>query len=149
MKHMMKLHHHSKWALAFMRLSVGIIFLVHGTQKWALWSAVPADMPANIEYLMKFLSIVEPLGGLALIIGFLTQWAAAGLSLIMVGAILFKMNVLNIGFIGNNATGWEFDLALLAANLVLLFVGPGSLSFDHMCCGDKKGDCCDGGDCKC
>ncbi len=124
--------HYRDWALLVLRLAVGVIFIYHGQQKWGLWNAEPsAMMSAGQIYLMRFLSVVEPLGGLGLILGSLTQWAALGLALIMLGAIYTKMFVWQIGFAGT--AGWEFDLILLAANLVLLAMGAGALSVDAKC----------------
>lgn len=134
MKFFYHLTTHKHWGLLILRLTVGVIFIVHGIQKWALWNMQPSDqMPAMMLNLMKFLSIVEPLGGLALIFGFLTQLAALGLSLIMLGAIFwFKMKVMNIPFAANNTTGWEFDLILLASNIALILNGAGRISLDYL-----------------
>ncbi len=122
------------WGLLGLRVVIGIIFIYHGTQKWGLWQAVPQGMPPSISLLMKFLSIVEPIGGLAVIVGVLTRWAALGLAIIMAGAIYFKINVMNVGFAPQNATGWEFDLVLLAANLAIATVGAGCLALDCPLC---------------
>ena len=130
MKFLAKMSSHPQWGSLVLRLAVGSIFIFHGVQKWALWKAVPPQMPPNMGNLMKFLSIVEPLGGLALILGFLTPLAALGLAIIMVGAIYFKMNVFKVGFASGNGTGWEFDLILLAANIALMLSGAGKWSVD-------------------
>lgn len=122
------------WGVLALRFAVGIIFIVAGVAKWKMWSA-PPEM--NVDPLFKFLSIVEPLGGLALIIGFLTQWAAGGLALIMFGAILFKMNVWHIGFNTDTGPGWSYDLVLLASNIAIICWGAGKYSLDHMWCGKK------------
>lgn len=123
---------HWSWGLLALRLAVGSVFLFHGIQKWALWGEAPssASLTPNMLNIMKFLSIVEPLGGAALILGFLTQFAAIGLGLIMLGAIYFKMQVWNMPFAAQSATGWEFDLVLLAASIQLLFSGAGKYSLD-------------------
>lgn len=131
MHYLYRLTSYSPWGLLLLRLSVGSIFLFHGIQKWALWSVLPSpQMPANMLSLMKFLSIVEPLGGLALILGFLTSLASLGLGIIMLGAIWFKVKIWQIGFTAQNTTGWEFDLILLAANVALLFGGAGKWALD-------------------
>lgn len=126
------LQRYGDWGLLALRLAIGVIFLYHGTQKWGLWSAVPEGMPANALLLMKILSIAEPLGGAALILGFLTQFAALGLAIIMLGAIYTKSQVTGVGFAAADSTGWEFDLVLLAGNLVLFFLSAGRLSIEGM-----------------
>lgn len=135
MKFFHKLHTASDWGVLGIRLAVGAIFLYHGVQKWDLWNltAMPPGMTENTFVLMKFLSIVEPLGGIALIFGFLTQLAALGLSFIMLGAIFWiKMQVMKVGFASMTTTGWEFDLALLASTVFLFFHGAGKIALDHM-----------------
>lgn len=133
MLHLHRLQTYSDWGLLALRLAVGSIFLIHGIGKWSFWGMMPGDqMSAGMLNLMKFLSIVEPLGGLALILGFLTHYAALGLAIIMVGAIYFKMFVFKLGFVEQAATGWEFDLALLGGNLALFFLGAGRMAIDKL-----------------
>lgn len=126
------LHQLSDIGLIALRIAVGVIFLVHGTQKWAMWQMQPsAQMPAGMLAMMKFLSIVEPLGGLAVIIGFLTQLAAAGLGLIMIGAIGLKVGMMKVPFTANDKLGWEYDFIILAAVIALFFSGAGSVALDR------------------
>ena len=125
------LYQFGDWGLLALRVAVGAIFLVHGSQKWAMWKMQPSEqMPTGMISLMKFLSIVEPLGGLAVLAGFLTQLAAAGLGIIMVGAILLKMSMMKVPFTANDKTGWEFDFVILAACIALFIFGAGTIGFD-------------------
>src|SRR2546428_2924271 len=81
----------SDWALLALRIGIGVIFLVHGIQKWAMWKMQPsAQVPAGMLSPLRFLSLVEPLGGLGVLVGFLTQPAAPRFALIMLGAIRLK-----------------------------------------------------------
>ena len=123
-----QLNKYYDFGLLSLRLAVGAIFIVHGLQKFAMWNMTPnARMGAGVLSLMKLLSIIEPLAGAALILGAWVNLAALALALIMLGAILMKIFVFKVGFIALQATGWELDLALLAANLVLLLGGGGKL----------------------
>lgn len=125
------LHQFGDWALLVLRIGVGVIFLVHGTQKWAMWKKQPsAEMPAGLLSVLKFLSIVEPLGGAAAVAGFLTQLAAAGFAIIMVGAIRLKAIQMHKGFSGEG--GWEFEFLLLVAAIALVLLGAGTLSLDRV-----------------
>ncbi len=125
------LHHLSDWALLFLRIGVGAIFLVHGSQKWAMWRRQPsAQMPAGLLSLLKVLSIAEPLGGLAMVAGLLTQLAAAGFAVVMLGAIRLKATQMHKGFSGDN--GWEFELLVLTAAVALFFIGAGGFSLDRL-----------------
>lgn len=59
---------------ALMRIVVGFLFLWHGVQKlFGFPSAMPADAPAFIIYIA---GPIELIGGLLIMIGFCTSWAA-------------------------------------------------------------------------
>lgn len=119
------------WGLLALRVALAAIFIYHGSQKWAMWKMSPSEqMPAGMLNMMKFLSIVEPLGGVAVAVGFLTQLAALGLGIIMLGAINTKVRVMKVPFAAQDKTGWEMDLILLAACIALFFAGAGGMSFD-------------------
>jgi putative oxidoreductase len=87
-------------------------------------------MPAGLLSVLRFLSIVEPLGGAAAVAGFLTQLAAAGFAIIMVGAIRLKAIQMHKGFSGEG--GWEFEFLLLVAAVALVFLGAGNISLDRV-----------------
>jgi putative oxidoreductase len=125
------LHQLGDWALLVLRAGVGIIFLVHGTQKRAMWKMQPSpQMPASLLSILRFLSIAEPAGGLAVLFGFLTQPAAAGLALVMLGAIRLKIAQMRKGFSGEG--GWEFEFLIFVAAITLFFTGAGSFALDRV-----------------
>jgi len=127
------LYQFGDWGLLALRVAVGAIFLIHGTQKWAMWKMQPSEqMPAGMLWLMKFLSIAEPLGAIAVLTGFLTQLAAVGLGIIMIGAIVLKKTMMKVPFAAQDKTGWEFDFIILAANVAIFFFGAGSMGLDRM-----------------
>ena len=74
-----------------------------------------------------FLGSAEVLGSTGVALGILTQLAAIGLMLIMLGAIQKKVFVWKTGFWGGRAYGWHYDLMLLVMNLVILLTGGGKL----------------------
>ncbi|MBI4272248.1 DoxX family protein [Candidatus Uhrbacteria bacterium] len=116
--------------LAFVRIVVGIIFLKHGKMKFGMWKMQASEqMPMQMLNIMRVLSIVESVAGLALILGLFVQLAAVTLGIIMLGAIYFKVFKWKKTFAGDG--GWEFDLILLAANLALILSGPGAWSLDR------------------
>ena len=125
------LHQFSDWGLLALRLGVGSVFLAHGSQKRAMWKMQPsAQMPAGLLSILRVLSIAEPLGGLATLTGLLTQAAAAGFILVMLGAIRLKITALHKGFGGEG--GWEFEFLLLVGAIVLLFLGAGRFALDRV-----------------
>jgi len=126
-------------ALALMRLVVGSVFIYAGYAKWFIWSQPMEGMTPMMINLTKFLSIVEPLGGAALILGFLTMWAGAGLAIIMAGSLYFAYILYGAPlFTGMEGTGVDYNLLLLVSSLVLAAFGAGSWSIDALCCKKKK-----------
>lgn len=73
-----------------------------------------------------FLGISEVAGGLAVAAGVLTQPAAFGLILVMLGAIEKKIFVWHTGFWGEKSSGWHYDLMLLLINLLIVFTNGGA-----------------------
>lgn len=120
-------------ALIVLRLVVGAIFLWAGYAKLTFWSGVPEgmQMTAGMLNLTKFLSIVEPLGGAALIAGFLTRWAATGLAIIMVGAFfILKFMMQAPFFTGPQGSGLDYITLIFAGCFALMAFGPGKWSVD-------------------
>ncbi len=75
-----------------------------------------------------FLGVAEVLGGLGLVFGVLTQLAALGLVLVMLGAIQKKIFVWHTGYWGKEGQGWHYDLMLAVVNLVIVCTGGGGLA---------------------
>ena len=118
-------------ALILLRLVVAGIFLYAGTAKWALWSAPMPGMPPLMHNLMLLLSVVEPLGAVALLLGFLARWAAAGLATIMVGAVVVSRVTMHSPlFTGPQGTGLDYNLLLLVGCVALVAFGAGRWSVD-------------------
>lgn len=117
--------------LLVLRLGIAISFLYHGLDKLKMWKMEPSEeMPANFLNQLRLLSIVEPLGALALIGGFLTQLAAIGFIIIMLGAIHLKVTQMQKKF--GEPGGWELDVVLLTGSVALFLTGAGTISLDAM-----------------
>ena len=72
-----------------------------------------------------FLGMAEVAGGLGVAAGVLTQIAAFGLILVMLGAIQKKIFVWHTGFWGEKSSGWHYDLLFVAMCLVIITTGGG------------------------
>ena len=110
--------------LLLLRLMVGLIFVTSG------YSHVknPAERAKSIEMskgFTLFLGIAELAGGLGIAAGVLTQLAAFGLILIMLGAIQKKIFAWHTGFWGEKSSGWHYDLMIVLISLVIAFTDGG------------------------
>jgi putative oxidoreductase len=111
--------------LLLLRLMVGAIFAASG------WSHLtdPEGRSKSIgmsKGFTAFLGAAELAGALGVVFGVLAQLAAAGLVLVMLGAIQKKMFVWKTGFWGKHGTdGWHYDLMLVVMNLLILFTNGG------------------------
>jgi putative oxidoreductase len=111
--------------LLFMRLMIGLVFVASGYNHLK----DPAARSKSIgmaKGLTMFLGIAEVAGGLGVAFGVLTQLAASGLILIMLGAIQKKIFAWHTGFWGEKASGWHYDLLFVVMNLVILFTNGGA-----------------------
>lgn len=120
--------------LLFLRIVIAAAFLVAGYAKLPFWSMDPAasGMPLWLFYLTLFLSIAEPIGAVAILLGFLSRTAAICLGIIMVGAILVSQFMMGMGFMTATGAGWSYPLTILAGCLVLVAFGVGDWSIDRL-----------------
>ena len=73
-----------------------------------------------------FLGVAELAGALGVAFGVLTQLAAAGLILLMLGAIQKKIFLWKTGFWGKHGTdGWHYDLMLVIMNVTIIVTNGG------------------------
>jgi putative oxidoreductase len=115
---------YSDEALLLMRLLVAIVFVSSG------WRHVkdPVARGKSIGLspgFTRFLGMAELAGGLGVGLGVLTQLAALGLILVMLGAIQRKIFVWHTGFWGKGSDGWHYDLLFVAMCLVIATTGGG------------------------
>ncbi len=142
--------HVQPYALTVVRLVLGIIFLMHGSQKVlglfgggglaaTVQGMTQMGMPALLAYVVSF---TEFLGGIALLFGLLTRLAALGIMIDMIGAIAtvhgkngFFINWFLKPGVGH---GYEYNLALISMSLALILGGSGPLAVDNFCCNKKE-----------
>jgi putative oxidoreductase len=121
----------AKAALAVaIRLAAGVVFVSFGVGKFTdhrseVMSFVHYGVPlAGVS--VWIVGLVETIGGLMLVAGILTRWAAVALAGDMVGVIVTA---------GRVDGGWlNLGLAplLLVGMVVVLWTGPGALSLDAL-----------------
>jgi putative oxidoreductase len=121
--------------LLLARIAIGVIFLVHGYQKFATMGIAgttkffeSVGIPlAGVA--APAVAVLEVAGGLALIAGAALPIVGTLLAIDMIGAIVF-VHAAN-GF-GAAEGGYEFVLALAAASLAIGFSGGGALALDRV-----------------
>jgi putative oxidoreductase len=121
-------------ALLVLRLTLGIVMLAHGYQKVFTFgfagitqgfTQMGVPLPGVTAPLV---SLLELLGGVALIIGLLTRLAALGFVFDMLGAMAF-VHFKNGFFL---PTGFEFAFTLLGVSIAVMLGGAGIASVDGM-----------------
>ncbi|MBI2278720.1 MAG: DoxX family protein [Candidatus Brennerbacteria bacterium] len=116
------------WAILFLRVALGVILIAHGFPKLkdlgrtSVWMASIGLRPGVLFAFPA--ALLEFFGGIALIVGFLTQ-AVAVLVALQFAFIVLKVNRAR-GLVG----GYEFDLLILSVSLLLATTGGGALGLD-------------------
>jgi putative oxidoreductase len=125
--------------LLVLRLVLGVIFIGHGAQK--LFGSFGGPRISGFTKMLEQLSVkpakpmailaglAEFVGGILVILGFLTPLAA----LILIGVMIVAVLTVHLknGFFNTNG-GYEFNLALAGMALTLLIVGAGAYSLDSV-----------------
>lgn len=131
----------TKWrneGYLILRVVTGLAFFYHGYLKIftmgvenvvLFFANVGIPFPGLVAYLVAY---GELLGGIALILGFLTHWVAKMNILIMLGAIGFVHWGTKGGwFYGYGADGgYEYQLLLLGVSIFFFVSGSGKYSLD-------------------
>ena len=121
-----------QWGLTILRVVVGIVFIAHGAQKLFTFG-LPAvvqmfghmGIPAP-SVLAPFVTLLEFVGGILLVVGLFTRWVALLIAIDMLVAIL-KVHLAGGFFLPR---GYEFALTLMAASIALALTGPGAPALD-------------------
>jgi putative oxidoreductase len=128
--------------IALVRLVLGIVFFMHGAQKTLAWfggygfhATMHVFTQMGIPAVFAFLAIsAEFLGGIGLIVGFLSRIAAFGISVNMLVAICL-VHIHNGVFMnwygGQKGEGYEYHLLAIAICILIMVKGAGALSVDR------------------
>jgi putative oxidoreductase len=131
-------------ALFLLRIILGVIFFAHGAQKVFGWFGGHGlagtvgyfknvvHVPTPLAYLGPF---VEFIGGIALLFGLFTKFAAFGIFVMMLVATLkvhLPMGFFLSGKGDGKGQGYEYSLTLAVISLVLALLGGGLYSVDRL-----------------
>ena len=135
-----------KLARFLLRLTVGALFVGHGTQKLKGWfGGHGLDATANMFEQLGLrpgrqnavaAGAAEAGGGAALALGAATPFAAAALIGTMLTAI-HRVHLKNGPWITNQ--GYEYNLVLILAVALIAELGPGPISVDHLLGSERSG----------
>jgi len=119
-------------AATLARIGLGVMFIFHG---WPKIKDVKATMgwvkktgwPGGAIFAVLF-TLLEFFGGIALLVGFLTQLIGILIAVEMIATSIFSKKQLGKKLIG----GYELDVAYLALAVVIALLGPGPWSVDAL-----------------
>lgn len=132
---------YADWGLVFLRFGIGIIFLVHGIGKLFGVGPVAAGIGGTSGYFAGLgipaavffawlVALVETFGGLFILLGLFTRYAALAISVEML--VAFFLVHWPKGFSIFNG-GYEWPLILLMGSVTLVFSGAGKkLVLEHL-----------------
>jgi putative oxidoreductase len=122
---------HPGWGLTLVRISTGLIFAVHGFQKFMSGISGVAGYFAKLGIpapglVAPFIAALELGGGVLLIVGLATRWVG----------LLLALEMIVTGFwVQIPSKGWnasDLDRSLLAAGLAMFLAGPGRAAVDAL-----------------
>ena len=125
-----------RWGIFFVRVALGVIFFMHGSQKVMGWNGGfglqataqfmgdQLGLPAWLAYVSAFTEFV---GGILLVLGLFSRIAAMGLLINMIVAV-WKVHWAKGFFLAQTGNGYEYNLALIAMCLAIIISGPGAIA---------------------
>lgn len=121
--------------LAILRVVIGVIFIAHGLPKITggiggtagFFGQLGIPAPTLAAW---FIALLETVGGLAILVGFLTTPIAALLGIHMLTGIILVHAPNGFYVIGPGQGGIELNLLLIAGLAALILAGPGIASID-------------------
>lgn len=118
------------------RLVAGVIFVSFGVGKFTdhaseVTSFIHYGVPLAAASVWA-VGLVETIGGLMLVLGVFTRWAAAALAADMIGVIV------TAGRVDGGLLNLGLAPLLLVGMLVILWTGPGALSTDAVIAGTRR-----------
>jgi len=122
------------FAPLFLRAALAAVFIFHGLDKVSPaahygthW--MPDAMPAQPAIVQLLVAWGELIGGICVALGLLTRYAAIGLIIIMIGAIV---TVTGKNGFGLQTGGFEYNIVLILLCAALVLTGPGTFSLDRI-----------------
>ena len=123
---------HPDWGITVVRIMTGLLFAVHGYQKFARGLGDVSVYFAKISIpfpgvMAPFIATLELVGGILLIIGLFTRVVSALFALEMLVTTVWVKLALGAGW---NAS--DLDRMLLVAAILMVLAGPGAAAADNL-----------------
>ena len=141
------MYYSGSFGLLLIRCIVGFVMFYHGSQKLFGWfdgggmdgfignvgqmGLVPAAWGIQPKYLAYAAAISEFGGGILLMLGFATRFAAVFVAATMAVAA-FKVHGHAFALSTKPVPGMEYALTLMIVAIGLVFTGPGAFAMDRM-----------------
>ena len=117
------------YAALVLRVALGVMFLTHSLYLKLVVFTLPGtvkffDSLGLPPYSAHLTIAVEALGGILLVLGYRTRYAALGLIPILLGAVWVHWR--NGWLFTNSGGGWEYPVFLAASAVVVALLGDGA-----------------------
>ena len=121
------------YGATLLRLVLGIVYIMHAYLAAVVFG--PAGMIAyqtrngvpHAEIGTWYLILAHGLGGICLVLGLFTRWAALANVPVMLGAVVF-VHRKNGFWAHSNPPGYEYALVLVVVSLAVAMIGGGALA---------------------
>ena len=131
---MRALNRHAAFGPLLLRVALGSVFVAHAYAKAVVYTFAGSMQFFEANGFPGFtvypVFAIELLGGLALIAGFRTRWAALALVPVMLGAL--KPHLAAGWMFTSPGGGWEYVAFLLVALVAQFFLGGGAYAADTL-----------------
>ena len=132
------------WVITIARIVLGVVFFAHGAQMALGWLGGPG-LQSTVRVFREHLRIPAPLavlavaaeflGGLGLIVGLLSRFAALSIAVVMIVALLavhWKFGFFMNWYGEKQGHGIEYHVLVLALALAVMIKGGGAFSLDQV-----------------
>jgi putative oxidoreductase len=124
------------YGATLLRLVLGIVYIMHAYLAAVVFG--PAGMIAyqtrngvpHAEIGTWYLILAHGLGGVCLVLGLFTRWAALANVPVMLGAMVF-VHLKNGFWAHSNPPGYEYALVLVVVSLAVAMIGGGALALQR------------------
>ena len=123
---------HPDWGITVVRIMTGLLFAVHGYQKFVRGLGDVSVYFAKISIpfpgvMAPFIATLELVGGILLIIGLFTRVVSALFALEMLVTTVWVKLALGAGWSAS-----DLDRMLLGAGILMVLAGPGAAAADNL-----------------